>query len=59
MQLAMLKSWESYSDDELRLLLRFALHGYETMLAATNELKTMIAKQPAKGQSAKKPRAKS
>ena len=31
-----------YSDAELRLLLRFATQGYETMLAATEELKAMI-----------------
>lgn len=48
-----------YSDEELRLLLRFASHGYETMLTATEELKEMIAKQPAKARPAKKPRPKS
>src|SRR5229473_5182137 len=32
----------SYSDSELRLLLRFANQGYATMLAATEELKRMI-----------------
>ena len=42
LQRAMLKVWDSYSDAELRLLLRFAMQGYETMLAATEELKTMI-----------------
>ena len=59
MQQAMLKNWESYSDDELRLLLRFASQGYETMLTATEELKTTIAKEPVKGRSARKPRSKS
>jgi DNA-binding MarR family transcriptional regulator len=42
MQRAMLKLWETYSDAELRLLLRFATQGYETMLAATEELKAMM-----------------
>jgi DNA-binding MarR family transcriptional regulator len=57
MQRAMLKNWEGYSDEELRLLLRFASQGYETMLAATEELKAMIAKAPAaKGGAARKPR---
>jgi DNA-binding MarR family transcriptional regulator len=56
MQRAMLKNWESYSDDELRLLLRFASQGYETMLAAAEELKAAIAKEPTKGRPAKKQR---
>ena len=56
MQRAMLKNWDSYTDDELRLLLRFASQGYETMLAATEELKATIAKAaPAKGKTARKP----
>jgi DNA-binding MarR family transcriptional regulator len=59
MQQAMLKNWESYSDDELRLLLRFATQGYETMLTAAEELKKTIANEPAKGRSAGKPRPKS
>src|ERR1700693_6658258 len=41
MQRAMLKVWDGYSDAELRLLLRFATQGYETMLVATEELKAM------------------
>jgi DNA-binding MarR family transcriptional regulator len=55
MQRAMLKVWNSYSDAELRLLLRFATQGYETMLAATEELKTMIEDPKGKRASAKKP----
>src|SRR5262249_30547565 len=47
MQQAMLKNWGTYSDDELRLLLRFASQGYETMLAAADELKATIAKASA------------
>jgi DNA-binding MarR family transcriptional regulator len=58
MQQAMLKNWESYSEDELRLLLRFASQGYETMLTATEELKAMIAKQTGKSRAASKPRSK-
>jgi DNA-binding MarR family transcriptional regulator len=42
MQRAMLKQWESYSESELRLLLRFMTQGYQTMLAATEELKAMM-----------------
>src|SRR6185369_5119613 len=38
MQRAVLKDWESYTDAELKLLLRFMTQGYETMLAATAEL---------------------
>ena len=34
--------FDGYTDAELRLLLRFALQGYETMLAATEALKSMI-----------------
>ena len=55
LQRAMLKVWDSYSDAELRLLLRFAMQGYETMLAATEELKTMIEDPKGKRTGAKKP----
>jgi DNA-binding MarR family transcriptional regulator len=50
MQRGMAKLWESYSDAELRLLLEFASKGYETMLSATEELKSMVeaAPKPAK-----------
>jgi DNA-binding MarR family transcriptional regulator len=41
-QKAILKDWESYSDAELRLLLKFMTQGYKTMLTATTELKAMI-----------------
>ena len=41
MQRGMVKLWETYSDAELRLLVGFATKGYETMLAATEELKAM------------------
>jgi DNA-binding MarR family transcriptional regulator len=48
MQRAILKDWEGYSDAELKLLLRFATQGYKTMLAATEELKAMMAAPKAK-----------
>jgi DNA-binding MarR family transcriptional regulator len=35
---AILKDWAGYSDEELRLLLRFSVQSYETMRAATVEL---------------------
>jgi DNA-binding MarR family transcriptional regulator len=38
---AVMKDWATYSDEELRLLLRFAAQSYETMRAATAELKAM------------------
>ena len=54
LQRAMLKVWDSYSDAELRLLLRFATQGYETMLAATEELKAMIEEPKGKRAGAKR-----
>lgn len=48
LQQAMLKEWSSYSDDELKLLLRFTTRGYEVMLAATAQVKaTGPASSPA------------
>src|ERR1700742_5133653 len=41
MQRAVLKDWESYSDAELKLLLRFMTQGYQTMLGAIEELKAV------------------
>jgi DNA-binding MarR family transcriptional regulator len=55
MQRAMLKVWDGYSDAELRLLLRFATQGYETMLAATEELKAMMEAPEGKRAGARKP----
>jgi DNA-binding MarR family transcriptional regulator len=57
MHRGMVKLWETYSDAELRLLLEFASKGYETMLAATEELKSMVD-APKKTQ-ARKPEQKS
>jgi DNA-binding MarR family transcriptional regulator len=48
-QRGMQKLWERYSDAELRLLLEFASKGYETMLAATEELKAMVDAPKPKG----------
>ena len=55
MQRAMLKNWESYSDAELKLLLRFMTQGYKTMLAATEELKAMMEAPNSKRAGAKRP----
>src|ERR1700729_3245287 len=55
MQQAMLKVWETYSEAELRLLLRFATQGYETMLAATEELKAMMEAPEGKRSGVRKP----
>jgi DNA-binding MarR family transcriptional regulator len=52
LQRGMLELWETYSDAELKLMLRFMTQGYETMLAATEELKAMVdvpAKDKPKG----------
>jgi DNA-binding MarR family transcriptional regulator len=56
MQRGMVKLWESYSDAELRLLLEFASRGYVAMLAATEELKSMV--DASKKTQTRKPRAK-
>jgi len=55
MQRAILKDWESYSDAELRLLLRFMTQGYMTMLTATEQLRTMMETPQGKRTGATKP----
>ena len=45
-QRAMLKVWSEYSDEQLRLLLKFANQGYETMRAETTALKTADVPTP-------------
>jgi DNA-binding MarR family transcriptional regulator len=55
MRLMILKDWETLSDADLRLLLRFMTQGYKTMLAATEELKAMIEAPKPKRSGAKKP----
>ena len=42
MQRAMQKLWGSYSDAELKLLLRFASEGYKAVLEATEELNGLL-----------------
>jgi DNA-binding MarR family transcriptional regulator len=55
MRRMILKDWETLSDADLRLLLRFMAQGYKTMLAATEELKAMIEAPKRKRSGAKKP----
>jgi DNA-binding MarR family transcriptional regulator len=55
MQRAVLADWESFSDAELRLLLRFMTQGYHTMLAAIEELKAMIESPKGKRAAATRP----
>ena len=55
LQRAMHKLWDTYTDAELKLLLRFANQGYTTMLAATEELKAMIDAPKRKRSGAKRP----
>jgi DNA-binding MarR family transcriptional regulator len=55
MRRMILKDWETLSDADLRLLLRFMAQGYKTMLAATEELKAMIDAPKRKRSGAKKP----
>ena len=55
MQQAMQKLWSSYSEDELRLLLRFANDGHRGVLEATEALKAIIDMPPEKRASLKMP----
>jgi DNA-binding MarR family transcriptional regulator len=55
MQRAMLKEWDSFTDAELTLLLRFMTQGYTTMLAAIEELKAMMEAPKGKRTGATKP----
>src|SRR6266571_891334 len=48
MQQAMEKVFNTYSDEELRLLLRFATEGYKGVLAATAALKGLLDTPPEK-----------
>jgi hypothetical protein len=57
MQQAMHKVFSRYSEEELRLLLRFANDGYRGVLEATEALKTLLAAPAAKRPT--KPRRKS
>ena len=55
MRLMILKDWETLSDADLRLLLRFMTQGYMTMLAATEQLRTMMETPQGKRTGATKP----
>ncbi len=59
LQRAMNKLMDTYSDAELKLLLRFATESYQAMLAATGELKAIIeaAPKPKRGGASKPARA--
>jgi DNA-binding MarR family transcriptional regulator len=46
LQAAMMKLWNTYSDAELRLLLRFASEGYQAMLGVTEQLKAVMTEAP-------------
>src|SRR6266481_3134326 len=55
LQRAMRKLWDTYTDAELKLLLRFGNDSYRTMLSATEELRAMMAAPKAKPKGAAKP----
>ncbi len=57
LQQAMQRIWSRYSDEELRLLLRFATDGYKGMLEATEGLKGVLATPPDKRASVKRPKS--
>ena len=46
MQRAMHKLSDAYSDEELKLLLRYTTDSYRSILEATNQLKAMIKETP-------------
>ncbi|GLR84891.1 MarR family winged helix-turn-helix transcriptional regulator [Bradyrhizobium iriomotense] len=56
MQQAMHKVWSRYSDEELRLLLRFATDGYKGVLEATEALKDLLDTPPEKRADLKTPK---
>jgi DNA-binding MarR family transcriptional regulator len=49
LQHSMQQVWSTYSDAELKLLLRFTTQGAETMLGAVEHLKTMMASSKGEG----------
>ena len=53
LQRAVQRDWETYTDAELKLLLRFMTQGYATMLAVTEELKAMVEALPKEKSKAK------
>ena len=57
MQQAMHKVWSRYSDEELKLLLRFATDAYKGVLEATEALNGVLATPPEKRANLKKPKS--
>jgi DNA-binding MarR family transcriptional regulator len=53
LQRAMHKQSDGYTDAELKVLLRYGTESYQSILAATNELKTMIELSPRRKSEAK------
>jgi DNA-binding MarR family transcriptional regulator len=53
LQRSMIELWSTYSDAELKLVLRFTTQGYERMLVAIEHLKTMTSEP--KGKAAGRP----
>jgi DNA-binding MarR family transcriptional regulator len=53
LQRAMHKQSDAYSDAELKVLLRYGTETYQSILGATNELKTMIELSPKRKSEAK------
>jgi DNA-binding MarR family transcriptional regulator len=58
MQQAMHKVWNGYSEEELRLLLRFANDGYKGVLEATEALKGILDAPPEKRVNLKTPKSR-
>jgi DNA-binding MarR family transcriptional regulator len=48
LQKAVTKDWEGYTDDELKLLVRFLTQGYDTMIGVLDDLKAKQARPVAK-----------
>ncbi|MGY8663732.1 MarR family transcriptional regulator [Bradyrhizobium sp. UFLA05-109] len=57
MQQAMHKVWSRYSDEELKLLLRFATDAYKGVLEATEALNGVLATPPEKRANLKTPKS--
>ncbi len=57
LQKSMQQHWDTYTDAELKLLLRFASQGYQTILEATEQLKalTQAPKAKARPEPSRKP----
>jgi DNA-binding MarR family transcriptional regulator len=55
LQRAMQKQSDAYSDDELKLLLRYVDHSYRSMLEAMSQLKAMMEQAPKGKRGVRKP----